>query len=118
MSIATQDRNVIEATAGSKVTIPLVLTKRMDFSGSTLQMKAFGDGMERLPPFNISLDAVNSEAVIDLASLQLGPGEYSFAFYTGAVAKYRIKPDAPSQDTVDIVITEPISIRVKPTELK
>ena len=118
MSIATQDRNVIEATAGSKVTIPLVLTKRMDFSGSTLQMKAFGDGMERLPPFNISLDAANSEAVIDLASLQLTPGEYSFAFYTGAVAKYRIKPDAPSQDTVDIVITEPISIRVKPTEPK
>jgi len=118
MSIATRDRNVIEATAGSKVTIPLVLTKRMDFSGSTLQMKAFGDGMERLPPFNLSLDAVNSEAVIDLASLQLGPGEYSFAFYTGAVAKYRIKPDAAPQDTVDIVITEPISIRVKPTEPK
>ena len=118
MSIAAQDRKVIEATVGSKVTIPLVLTKRMDFSGSTLQMKAFGDGMERLPPFNISLDAANSEAVIDLASLQLTPGEYSFAFYTGAVAKYRIKPDAPSQDTVDIVITEPISIRVKPTEPK
>ena len=118
MSIATQNNNVIEAIAGSKVTIPLVYTKRTEFSGSTFQMKAFGDGLDRMPPFNVSIEGSSADAVIDLASLQLAPGDYSFAFYAGAVVKYRIKPDSPPQDTVDIVITEPISIRVKPAEPK
>lgn len=118
MTIIANQTQVIEAVAGSKITIPLVMTKRIDFSGSTLQMKAMGNGIDKMPPFNISLEGSSSEAVLDLASLQLTPGDYAFAFYTGAVAKYRNKPDAPAQDTVDIVISEPISIRVKPTESK
>jgi hypothetical protein len=118
MSIAAREHATIEATVGTKVSIPLVQTKRMEFSGSILQMKAFGDGFDRIPQFNLSLDAENSEATVDLAALQTPPGEYLIAFYAGAVTKYRSKPDAAPQDTVDIVISEPISIRVKPAETK
>jgi len=118
LSIAMKDASVIEATVGGKLTIPLIQTKRCEFSGTVLQMKAFGDGFDRIPPFNLSLDSANSEAIIDLAALKTTPGEYRFAFYGGAVAKYRLKPDSAPQDTVEIVVSEPITIRVKPVETK
>lgn len=108
----------IEAIEGAKVKVPLTHTKRSEFSGNVLQLKAFGDGFERIPQFDVSLDGTTSEAVIDLAALKMPPGEYMLAFYGGAVARYRSKPDAPPQDTVEIVITEPISIRVKQAESK
>jgi len=118
LSIAMKDASVIEATVGGKLTIPLIQTKRCEFSGTVLQMKTFGDGFDRIPPFNLSLDSANSEAIIDLAALKTTPGEYRFAFYGGAVAKYRLKPDSAPQDTVEIVVSEPITIRVKPVETK
>jgi hypothetical protein len=81
-------------------------------------LKAFGDGFERIPPFNISIDASGSDAVIDLASLKTPPGDYTFAFYGGAVAKYKAKPDASPQDIVELIVTEPITLHVKPAETK
>jgi len=118
LSIAATEKNAIEATVGSKVTIPLVHTKRSEFSGSVLQMKAFGDGFERMPPFSISIDGSSSEAVLDLSTLKIAPGEYTLAFYGGAVAKFRSKPEAAPLDTVEIVVSEPISLRVTPAESK
>ena len=118
LSIAAKDRATIEAIAGTKITVPLIHTKRGEFSGTVLQMKAFGDGFERIPPFNVSIEGDASEAVVDLASIQTPPGDYTLAFYAGAVAKYRTKPEAAPVDTVEIVITEPISLRVKPAESK
>jgi hypothetical protein len=118
ISIASKEPHAIESTVGAKVTIPLVYTKRSDFSGSVVQLKAFGDGFERIPPFNISIDASGSDAVIDLASLKTPPGDYTFAFYGGAVAKYKAKPDASPQDIVELIVTEPITLHVKPAETK
>jgi hypothetical protein len=48
ISIASKEPHAIESTVGAKVTIPLVYTKRSDFSGSVVQLKAFGDGFERI----------------------------------------------------------------------
>jgi len=118
LSIAIKDSAVIEATVGEKLTIPLTHSKRGEFSGSVMQMKTLGDGFESVPPFNVSLDALTSETTLDLAALKTPPGEYTLAFYGGAVAKYRLKPDGPPQDTVDIVVSEPITIRVKSAETK
>jgi hypothetical protein len=172
----------LEVAEGAKVTIPLAHLTRSDFSGSIVQMKAFGGGFERMPQFDLTLTEPGSEAVIDLAALKIPAGEHVVAFYGGAVAKYQYNPDAvhfaqrghdraveaakqsaaellrlmaqadtpaesleaaktrhqaaeaavtaaaakvasatataAPQDTVDIVVTEPITIRVLPAESK
>lgn len=85
---------VREVAAGEKLTIPLVHTRRSEFSGATMQLKTIGAGFERAPPFDVSLTADNSQAVLDLATLKTPPGDYLIAFYGGAVAKYRHHPEA------------------------
>lgn len=168
----------IEAIAGEKLTIPFVHTRRSEFSGATMQMRAIGAGFERVPAFELSLTADASQAVLDLATIMTPPGDYLIAFHGGAVAKYRhhlealtaaeaahlraqqevtaleaeaqqagevdqaaaavtarlqaarealaaaneqlMKAAAVAQpvDIVDIVVSEPIAIRIKPAEAK
>ena len=43
--------------------------------------------------FDVSLDADQSEAVLDLAALKTPPGDYLIAFYGSAVVKYRYNPE-------------------------
>lgn len=83
-----------EATVGSKLTIPLVHTRRSEFSGATMQMKPMGAGFERAPAVTLPLTEDASEIVLDLAALKTPPGEYTVAYYGGAVAKYRHLPEA------------------------
>ena len=188
ISIAARDKTTYEVTAGQKLTVPLVHTRRSEFSGGILQLRTYGHGFQQHPQFDVSLTADTSEAVLDTAALKTPPGDYLIAFYGSAVAKYRYNPDAVNaaeqalqqaqqtlqqaeqqlqqlteaaaaaaedakaqanqlleeaktrqataaaavktteaahkaavdraapRDTVDIVITEPISIRVKPAE--
>jgi hypothetical protein len=188
ISIGARDKTTYEVTAGQKLTVPLVHTRRSEFSGGILQLRTYGHGFQQHPQFDVSLTADTSEAVLDTAALKTPPGDYLIAFYGSAVAKYRYNPDAVNaaeqalqqaqqtlqqaeqqlqqlteaaaaaaedakaqanqlleeaktrqataaaavktteaahkaavdraapRDTVDIVITEPISIRVKPAE--
>jgi len=121
LSIAPASRDVKEAKVGEKITIPLVSVRRSEFSGATLHLKAIGAPFEAMPGFDVSLTADGSQAVIDLAALKTPPGDYWLAFHGGAVAKYRHPPEgdkAQPRDIVDIVVTEPIAIRVKPAESK
>ncbi len=121
LSIAPASREIKEAKVGEKITIPLVHVRRSEFSGATLQLKAIGAGFDSLPGFDVSLTADSSQAVIDLGALKTPPGDYWLAFHGGAVAKYRHPPEgdkAQPRDIVDIIVTEPISIRVKPAETK
>lgn len=94
LTIAAPVGMVCEATAGEKLTIPLVLTRRSEFSGATMQLKTMGTGFEQAPAFELSLTADNAQAVLDLAALKTPPGDYVIAFYGGAVAKYRHHPEA------------------------
>lgn len=94
ITIAPNEKKVWEVTAGEKLTIPLIHTRRSEFSGSTLQLKTFGAGFEQVPRFDVSLDADQSEAVLDLAALKTPPGDYLIAFYGSAVVKYRYNPQA------------------------
>lgn len=188
ISIAARDKTTYEVTAGQKLTVPLVHTRRSEFSGGILQLKTYGHGFQQHPQFDVSLTTDTSEAVLDTAALKTPPGDYLIAFYGSAVARYRYNPDAVTaaeqalqqaqqtlqqadqqlqqltetvaaaaddakaqanqqleeakarqaaaaaavkateaahktavdraapRDTVDIVITEPISIRIKPAE--
>jgi len=94
ITIAPAEKKVWEATVGQKLTIPLVHTRRSEFSGSILQLKTSGEGFENVPRFDVPLSADTSEAVLDLAALNTPPGDYLIAFYGSAVAKYRYNPEA------------------------
>jgi hypothetical protein len=89
ITIATAENKVFEVTAGEKLTIPLALTRRSEFSGTKMSLKTMGDGFDKTPAFDAPLDADSSEAVLDLAKLKTPPGEYLIAFYGSGVAKYR-----------------------------
>jgi hypothetical protein len=86
-----------------------------------MSARTLGSGFEQLA-FDLPLDADHSEAVIDLAALKTPPGDYLIAFYGAAVAKYQPQPQAADaakpSDIVDIIVSEPIAIRVKPAEKK
>jgi len=94
ITIAASEKKVWEVTAGEKLTIPLVHTRRSEFSGAVLQLKTSGQGFEGNPRFDVSLTADTSEAVLDTAALKTPPGDYLISFYGSAVAKYRYNPDA------------------------
>jgi len=157
ITIAAAEKKVWEVDAGEKLTIPLVHTRRSEFSGDTLQLKTSGAGFEGNPRFDVSISADTSEAVLDTKTLGTTPGDYLIAFYGSAVVKYRYNPQAVSvaeaahakavadaavatpdnkpdadatvatsaaalkvatdaaapRDTADIILSEPIAIRVK-----
>ncbi|HQX51201.1 MAG TPA: serine protease [Planctomycetaceae bacterium] len=94
ISIAASEKKIWEVTAGEKLTIPLVQTRRSEFSGTVLQLKTSGEGFEGNPRFDLSLTADTSEAVLDTAALKTPPGDYLIAFYGSVVAKYRYNPEA------------------------
>ncbi len=124
LSIKPKDKKVWEATVGQKLTIPLQHTRRCEFSGNVLQLKTSGAGFEQAPRFDVSLASDSSEVTLDLGALKTQPGNYLISFYGTAVAKYQSGQDVAAKekpapkDTVDIVMSEPIVICVKPAESK
>lgn len=94
LSVAPASKEMLQVTAGEKLTIPLAITRRSEFSGATMELRTIGAGFDRNPAFSLPLTADSSQAVLDLAALKTPPGEYLIAFYGGAVAKYRHRPDA------------------------
>ncbi|MEZ6135830.1 MAG: serine protease [Pirellulaceae bacterium] len=94
LSIVAAEEKHWEVEVGQSLTIPLKLTRRMQFSGASTKMKTFGHGFESQPPFTIPLDQDTTEVVLDLAKLKTPPGDYTVAFYGSAVAKYAHNPGA------------------------
>jgi len=94
LSIVAAESKTWEVKQGEKLKLPLVHTRRSEFSGTTLQLRAFGQGFERTPQFDVSIASDSSEATLDTAALKIMPGDYQVAFYGGAVAKYRYCPEA------------------------
>lgn len=93
LSIAANSAEPFVVKAGQAVKVPLVLTRRSEFSGATLQLKTIGAGFERVPQFDASLNGDTGEATIDTAALKTAPGDYVIAFMGSAVAKYRHHPE-------------------------
>jgi hypothetical protein len=94
LTIAPAEDKVFEVAAGEKLTIPLVHTRRCEFSGATIGLQSWTCGLGNVPAFDARLDADASEVVLDLAALKTAPGDYTIAFYGSAVAKYRYNPQA------------------------
>ena len=80
--------------AGDKLTIPIKAIWRSEFAGTSIKLKAFGEGFEGVKELDVPLKATGMEAVLDFATLKTPPGEYTLAFYGPAVIKYRHNPDA------------------------
>jgi hypothetical protein len=94
ITIAPVQSEVITATVGEKLTIPLQQSVRCEFSGPKMSLNTYGAGFEKAAAFDVSLTADKSEAVLDLAALKVQPGDYTIAFYGSAVAKYSYHPQA------------------------
>ena len=109
---------VFEVTGTETLTIPLVHQLRGEFSGSVLQLSTLGHGFQGNPRFDVTLTDEKSQAVIDLAKFKPAPGDHVIAFYGSAVVKHRYAADQPPQDTAEIILTQPITIRVQPAESK
>lgn len=83
----------IVAKADEKLTIPLAITRRSEFSGASFPARPIGAGFEKAGSLEVPLNADKAEAVIDLKALKLQPGEHLLSFIGGAVAKYRHRAD-------------------------
>jgi len=94
LTIVASDNKVWEVGANEQLTIPLKHLRRSEFSAATLQLRTFGEGFERVPQFDVNLTDDGSNAVLNVGSLKIPPGDYMIAFYGGAVAKYRYCPEA------------------------
>ncbi len=94
LTITAGDQKVWEATAGSKLSIPLKLLWRGDFSGGPVKLKPLGADFAALPAFDVPSKAPSSELVLDLATLKTQPGEYVLALHGGVVTKYSYNPGA------------------------
>ncbi|GEP41797.1 hypothetical protein BGE01nite_10880 [Brevifollis gellanilyticus] len=94
LSISAAEDKVYEAKAGETFKIPLKLTWRNEFNGTSIKVKAYGEGFSGIKEFDIPLKATTHEAVIDLAALKITPGDYTFAFQSLGICKYRYNPAA------------------------
>jgi hypothetical protein len=94
LTIAAAENKVFEAKVGETLKIPLKLTWRNEFNGTSIKVKAYGEGFSGIKEFDIPLKAATHEAVIDLAALKIAPGDYTFAFQSLGICKYRYNPAA------------------------
>ncbi|QDT12760.1 serine protease [Stieleria marina] len=118
ITIAAKEEKVWEAKVGEKIKVPLIHLRRGEFSGANIGMKTFGAGFERNPKFDLPIAKDHSETILDLAALKTKPGDYTVAFYGGAVAKHVDGggANAKPKDIAEIIVSQPISIRVLPAE--
>ncbi|MFN7629328.1 MAG: serine protease [Pirellula sp.] len=112
LTISATESKVYEVKAGEKLSIPLRLTARSEFSGAVLQLKTFGPSFEGNPPFDVSLTSPSAEAIVNLASIKPAAGDYTIAFYGTAVAKYRYNPLGVSLAENDVKKAEAESKRI------
>jgi hypothetical protein len=94
ITITASENKVWEAKAGETLKIPLKVTWRDDFTGTSIKLKAIGADFAAAREIDIPMKAAGEEAVLDLAALKTPPGEYTLAFYGSAVSKYRYNPAA------------------------
>jgi hypothetical protein len=94
LTIEPADSKVVEATVGTTVTIPLKITWRNEFTGTSLKLKAYGDGFAGVKEIDIPMKAETTTLTLDLAALKLPAGEHALALYGTAVSKYRYNPAA------------------------
>ena len=92
--IALAEDKVFEAKVGETLKIPLKLTWRNEFNGTSIKVKAYGEGFSAIKEFDIPLKAATHELTLNLTELKIAPGDYSFALQSLGICKYRYNPTA------------------------
>jgi hypothetical protein len=94
LSILPGQEQPFEAVAGQKLTVPLKLQWRGEFSAGPVKLKPLGADFAGVAAFDVASKAAQSEVVLDLAALKLTPGDYTLALHGGVVSKYSYNPGA------------------------
>ena len=94
LSITLAENKVFEAKAGETLKIPLKLAWRNEFNGTSIKVKAYGEGFSAIKEFDIPLKATTHELALNLADLKIAPGDYTFALQSLGICKYRYNPAA------------------------
>lgn len=94
LSITLAEKKVFEAKAGETLKIPLKLAWRNEFNGTSIKVKAYGEGFSAIKEFDIPLKAATHELALNLAELKIAPGDYTFALQSLGICKYRYNPAA------------------------
>jgi len=94
LSITLAENKIFEAKAGETLKIPLKLAWRNEFNGTSIKVKAYGEGFSAIKEFDIPLKAATHELVLNLAELKIAPGDYTFALQSLGICKYRYNPAA------------------------
>jgi hypothetical protein len=94
LSITLAENKVFEAKAGETLKIPIKLAWRNEFNGTSIKVKAYGEGFSAIKEFDIPLKAATHELVLNLAELKIAPGDYTFALQSLGICKYRYNPAA------------------------
>lgn len=94
LTIALTENKIFEAKAGETLKIPLKLNWRNEFNGTSIKVKAYGEGFSAIKEFDIPLKAATHELALDLAALKIAPGDYTFALQSLGICKYRYNPAA------------------------
>lgn len=97
LTIATAEDRVFEAKVGESVTIPLAVTWRSAFNGTSIKVKAYGSGLSAMKEFEIPIKAATHNLTLNLAELKLEPGDYTFALQSLGICKYSYNPGAVPQ---------------------
>lgn len=94
LTITTVENKVFEAVAGTTLKIPLKLTWRNEFNGTSIKVKAYGEGFSAIKEFDIPMKAATYDLALDLAALKIKPGDHTFALQSLGICKYRYNPAA------------------------
>jgi hypothetical protein len=94
VTIALAENKIFEAKAGETLKIPLKLTWRNEFNGTSIKVKAYGEGFSAIKEFDIPIKAATHELVLNLAELKIAPGDYTFALQSLGICKYSYNPAA------------------------
>lgn len=94
VSIAPAEDKVYEAKVGTLLKVPLKLTWRNEFNGTSIRVKAYGEGFSALKEFEIPIKATDHVVEIDLAALKPPAGDYTIALQSLGICKYRYNPAA------------------------
>lgn len=100
-SIAADGNKTWEAKVGETLKIPLRITWRNEFNGTSIKLKAYGTVFGAMKELDLPMKAATAEAVLDLAALKTPPGDYTLAFNGISITKY-----SPGQDAVKIAEEE------------
>ncbi|MEP6672617.1 MAG: hypothetical protein ABJF10_25865 [Chthoniobacter sp.] len=112
VSVTTTEDKHWEIAAGSKIDIPLKITRRGEFK-EALKLKATGaPGLEPAKEIDVAANANTATATIDLATAKIPSGEYTVHFQAQTKGKFRGK------DVITTIYSAPIRIAVQPAPPK